>query len=196
MGTAPRIFSSAWSAYSNALRSHPLTTNIVTSGCITVASDTIAQTVSRGEECKPFPHYLDPKRSLTMLGWGTAVSGFGMFHWFRFLERLIPSENITPGKIAAKVLINQVNHQSPCAHSLTCSSSCPAAFLVRFFPSSLPFLALIPSQFPSLADRLGSHLKRRVLRRIDGQTSRSRNGRGEEGVIEGSQALLLLLTGA
>ncbi|EKX46890.1 hypothetical protein GUITHDRAFT_70145 [Guillardia theta CCMP2712] len=108
MGSAPRLFSSAWSAYSSALRSHPLTTNIVTSGCITVASDTIAQTVSKGDECRPFPHYIDPKRTLTMLGWGTAVSGFGMFHWFKFLERLIPSENITPGKIAAKVLINQI----------------------------------------------------------------------------------------
>lgn len=146
MGSAPRLFSSAWSAYSSALRSHPLTTNIVTSGCITVASDTIAQTVSKGDECRPFPHYIDPKRTLTMLGWGTAVSGFGMFHWFKFLERLIPSENITPGKIAAKVLINQV-----CFLSLPLPPSSPAP--------------------PPATDRPSSNLKWRLLRSIDGEAS-------------------------
>ena len=32
-----------WTAYTGALKSHPVRTNAVTSGCITVASDLVAQ---------------------------------------------------------------------------------------------------------------------------------------------------------
>ena len=36
-----------WTVYSNALKTHPLRTNVATSGVITVAGDTMAQLVAR-----------------------------------------------------------------------------------------------------------------------------------------------------
>jgi len=44
-----------WQAYSGALKSHPLRTNLATSGVLTVASDLVAQVLAL--ETKMFPKF-------------------------------------------------------------------------------------------------------------------------------------------
>jgi hypothetical protein len=44
-----------WTVYSNALKTHPLRTNVATSGVITVAGDTMAQLVARKRDQNEAP---------------------------------------------------------------------------------------------------------------------------------------------
>lgn len=103
--------------YANALKTRPLRTNVATSGLITVASDTIAQYVDRqsaerkGSACDDV--FLDMQRSLSMLCWGTVVSGCALFYWFRFLDRLFPPERNTIMRVLAKVGVNQAGLAFP-----------------------------------------------------------------------------------
>ena len=105
---------SMWAVYSNALKTRPLRTNVATSGIITVASDTIAQYVDnkQREDAEQAlvmgPAGLDVQRSLSMLCWGTVVSGGALFYWFKFLDRLFPPERNTMLGVLAKVGVNQV----------------------------------------------------------------------------------------
>ena len=120
-----------WTAYTNAAKAYPLRTNVVTGGVITVAGDTMAQLVDKkqrgkGGECQrqgketPFEFKsmmegvgLDVQRSMAMLGWGTIVSGFTLYHWFKFLDVLFPPERNTFLRVLAKVGVNQVRVPRP-----------------------------------------------------------------------------------
>ena len=112
----------AWRAYTSALKSQPLRTNVVTSGVITVAGDTMAQLVAHEKRDETAPageqkrsagaevlskveakgtsrieggRGLDLQRSASMLGWGTIVSGGALYYWFRFLDHLFPPHQNT-----------------------------------------------------------------------------------------------------
>ena len=99
--------------YANALKTRPLRTNVATSGVITVASDTIAQFVDNQQKGDTTPVGLDYQRSLSMMCWGTLVSGGALFYWFKFLDRLFPPDRNTVMRVLAKVGVNQAGLAFP-----------------------------------------------------------------------------------
>ena len=105
-----------------------------TGGVITVAGDTMAQLVAQKNDgasksevpakslgkdgCMSVQSLvegmgLDFQRSVSMLGWGTLVSGVGLFYWFRFLDRLFPPDRNTVMRVLAKVGVNQLGLAFP-----------------------------------------------------------------------------------
>ncbi|KAJ1476502.1 hypothetical protein T484DRAFT_1824682 [Baffinella frigidus] len=93
-----------WQAYSGALKSHPLRTNLATSGVLTVASDLVAQVSSADFKAGG---QIDQTRTATMLGWGVVVTGGFVFHWLRFLDKVFPPAGQTFQRVLTKIAVNQ-----------------------------------------------------------------------------------------
>ena len=127
--------------YANALKTRPLRTNVATSGVITVASDTIAQFVDNQQKGSADLR-LDYQRSLSMMCWGTLVSGGALFYWFKFLDRLFPPERNTVMRVLAKVGVNQVSCKIPpnalpkCVQTSATSCCQLAHFRARLMPDA------------------------------------------------------------
>ena len=104
--------------YSGYLLTHPLLTNVLTASGLCVLSDSISQSFERLNQ-QPAVDSLIGKmepaafghswyRSFCMSIYGATVYGWLITYWFKFLNRLVPQENITFALVLKKVFINQL----------------------------------------------------------------------------------------
>lgn len=106
--------------YSGCLLTHPLLTNVLTASSLCVLSDSISQSFERSNqrsalvkstETEVIPRAAEGHswyRSFCMSVYGATVYGWLITYWFKFLNRLVPQENITFALVIKKVLINQL----------------------------------------------------------------------------------------
>ncbi len=94
-------------AYNTVLTSHPLITNMMTAGALSVVSDAVTQRIEREKNIniKAHSYY----RSTTMFIYGFIISGGLVSKWFRFLNALFPtSARGPPLRVGQKLFVNQV----------------------------------------------------------------------------------------
>ena len=76
-----------WRAYTGALQSHPLRTNVVSAGCIGLCGDAIAQRIESKDTAK---QWWDARRAAALSFWGAFGNGIPGTLWFRWLSLRIP----------------------------------------------------------------------------------------------------------
>lgn len=106
------------SKYSGCLLTHPLLTNVVTASSLCVLSDSISQSFERLNQQRKVDSLTGKTesaglghswyRSFCMSVYGATVYGWLITYWFKFLNRLVPQENITFALVLKKVFINQL----------------------------------------------------------------------------------------
>jgi len=103
-------------AYLTSLNSNPMFTNIATASILAVFSDSISQNIEIKAKKSAISdadtkNYESPKfslyRSFCMSIYGAGVLGWFVSIWFKFLNSIIPRENINLSKALVKIAINQ-----------------------------------------------------------------------------------------
>jgi hypothetical protein len=103
-------------AYVTSLNTRPMLTNCATAGILAACSDFISQNIEIANQKRLQIKDPGPKnppsfsiyRSFCMFNYGFFVLGWFVTHWFRFLNYLIPREDITVFKALKKIAINQI----------------------------------------------------------------------------------------
>eukprot|EP00163_Fabomonas_tropica_P024727 TRINITY_DN4264_c0_g1_i5.p2 TRINITY_DN4264_c0_g1~~TRINITY_DN4264_c0_g1_i5.p2 ORF type:complete len:120 (+),score=4.84 TRINITY_DN4264_c0_g1_i5:171-530(+) len=75
-----------WSKYTHALKTRPFATNAITTGCLSLGADFVAQNIEQSEESN---FEVDTSRSATMFSFGV-MSAPPAVMWFRVLDSLFP----------------------------------------------------------------------------------------------------------
>ena len=78
-----------WHAYSRALQSHPIRTNVASAGCISIAGDVLAQRIENGSSSSA-PAW-DARRGASLAVWGFEWMGAPATLWFRWLSTRFPT---------------------------------------------------------------------------------------------------------
>lgn len=87
--------------YTGSLIAAPLATNCLTSACLSVVSDAIAQQLGPGTA-------YDVERAGWIFVWGVFVSGLLMAVWLTFLANTFPRAATSGAQLIGKVFVNQV----------------------------------------------------------------------------------------
>jgi hypothetical protein len=117
MATPLSLLKPAAKLYCKSLSSAPILTNCLTASVLSVASDSIAQSVERSRRSSIAPQKHDISRSFWMFAWGFTISGLLIHYWFVFLNSLFPVSGLTLNGAMKKVAVNQLV-MSPLLNSL------------------------------------------------------------------------------
>lgn len=95
----------AWARYCQRLEKQPLPTKAITAGCLSAASDVIAQSLTSKNP-------LNLRRTLALGAFGFFWSGPSNHFWQGFLQRMFPKQ--TDSNLVRKVVIDQITYGPVC----------------------------------------------------------------------------------